>query len=155
MIYTPGACAALQTESRPPLVHNTSVSDSPSQVYSSPQPPPPPSRRSTHPTAPTQEYASSFPRQPAPPPSESVSHYQPFPARYASISSSSPQAPMTQRAATIPMPVHPNIASSMPYGMSPHPSSRSEMSRGPQPSSKSWSYRAYAAYISLVSFSCE
>jgi hypothetical protein len=154
MVYTLGACAVLPIESRPSLVHNASVS--PSQVYSSPQPPPPPSRRSTHPTAPTYEHASSFPPQPVPPPSGSVSHYQPFPARYASISSSSLPPPMTQRAATMPMPVHPNIAPSTSYDMSPHPLSRPEMSGGPQPSSQSWSYRAYTAYISSSeSFSCE
>ncbi|KAF8491357.1 hypothetical protein F5888DRAFT_1807515 [Russula emetica] len=121
-----------------PPMHNASVSSS--QAYSSPQPPPPPSRRSTHPTAPTYEHASSFPPQPVPPPSGSVSHYQPSPARYASISSSSPPPPMTQRAATMPMPVYPNIAQSMPYDMSPHSPSRSEMSGGPQASSQSWSY---------------
>lgn len=147
MVYILGACAVPPIESRPSLVHNASVS--PSQVYSSQQPPPPPSRRS----APTHEHASSFPRQPAPPPSGSVSHNQPLTARYACISSSSPPPPMTQHAATMSMPVHPNIAPSMPYDMSLHPPS--EVSGGPQPSSQSWSYCAYAASISLVSFSCE
>ncbi|KAN0119126.1 hypothetical protein V8E52_004573 [Russula decolorans] len=123
-----------------PPVHNASVS--PSQIYSSQQPPPPPSRRSTHPTAPTYEHASSFPRQPAPPPFGYVSHNQPVPARYTSISSSNPPPPMTKRAETMPMPVHPTIAPSMPYDISPHPPSRSEMSGGPQPSSQSRSYRA-------------
>jgi hypothetical protein len=150
MIYTLGACAVPLIESRPSAVHNASVL--PFHVYSSPQPPPPPSRRSTHPTAPTHEHASSFLRQPTPPPSGSVSHYQPSPARYASISSSSPPPPMTQSAATIPMPVHPT---SMPYDMGPRPPSHSEMSGGPQPYSQSRSYRACAAYNSLVSFSCE
>jgi hypothetical protein len=150
MVYTLGACAVLPIESRPSLVPNASVS--PSHVYSSPQPPPP-SRRSTHPTAPTHEHASS--RQPAPPSSGSASYHQQFSARYASISSSSPPPPVTQRAATMPMPVHPTIAPSMPYDMSPHPPSRSEMSGGPQPSSQSWSYRTFTAHISLVSFSCE
>jgi hypothetical protein len=149
MVYILGACAVLPIESRPSLVHNASVS--PSQVYSSQQPPPPPSRRS----APTDEHASSFPRQPAPPPSGSVPHNQSFTTRYASISSSSPPPPMTQHAATMSMPVHPNIAPSRPSDISLHPPSRSEMSGGPQPSSQSWSYRAYAAYITLVSFSCE
>ena len=153
VVYTLSARAVLPIESRPSLVHNASVS--PSQAHSFPQPPPPPSRRSTHPNAPIHEHASSFPRQPAPPPSESVSHYQPFAARFASISSSSPPPPMTQRAATITMPVHPNIAPSMPYDMSRHPPSHSAMSGVPQPSSQSWSYRAYAAYISLAPFLCE
>jgi len=120
----------------PPL-HNASVSSS--QVYSSSQPPPPPSRRSAHQTAPTHEYASSFPRQPAPPPSGSVSHCQPSPAGYTSISSSSPPPPMTQRAETMLVPVHPNIAPPMPYDVPPHRPSRSEMSGGPQ-ASQSWSY---------------
>lgn len=141
------ACAVLPIESQLPLVHNAGVS--PFQVYSSAQPPPP-SRQSTHPTAPTQEHASSFPRQPAPPPSGSASHYQPFPERYASTSSSSPPPPMTQRAATMPMPFHSNTAPSMHYDTSPHLQSRSEMSGGPRPSSQSWSNRAYAAYISLA-----
>jgi hypothetical protein len=150
MVYTFGACAVLLIESRPPPVHNTSVSSS--QVYASPlQPAPPPSRRSTRPNAPTHEHASSFSRQLATPPSRSISHYQPFPAGYASINSS-PSPPMTQRAATMPMPVHQNIASSMSHDMLPHPPSRSEMSGWPQASSQSWSYRAYAAYISLGSF---
>ena len=91
-----------------------------------------------HNAAPTYEHASSFHRQPAPPPSGSISHHQSFPERYASINSSRPPLPMMQHAAT------------MPYDMSRHPPSRSEMSGGPQPSSQSWSYRAYAVYISLV-----
>jgi hypothetical protein len=146
MVYTLGDCTVLPIESRPPLVHNTS------QVYSSP-PQLPPSRRSTQPTAPTYEHASSFQRQPPPPPSGSISHYQTFPTRYASTNSSGPPPPMMQRAAT--MPVHPNTSPSMPYDMSRYPLPHSEMSGGPQPSSQrghSWSYRAY---ISLGSFSCE
>lgn len=147
---TLGRCSQLTHDrSRPSLVHNARIS--PSQVYSFPQPqtqpPPPPSRRSTHPTAPTNEHASSFSRQPAPPLSGSISHHQPFPPRYPSISSSSPPPPMSQRIATIPMPIHPNIAPPMPYGMSSHPSSRSEISGRSQSSSQSWSYRAYAEYI--------
>jgi hypothetical protein len=160
MVYILGSCAVLPIDSRPSLlVHNASVS--PSQIYSSQQPPPPPSRRSTHPTAPTYEHASSFPRQPAPPPFGYVSHNQPVPARYTSISSSNPPPPMTKRAETMPMPVHPTIAPSMPYDISPHPPSRSEMSGGPQPSSQSRSYRASAyaaaaaAHISLILFSFE
>jgi hypothetical protein len=91
-----------------------------------------------HNIVPTYEHASSFHRQPGPPPSGSISHHQSFPERYASINSPSPPLPMMQHAAT------------MPYDMSRHPPSRSEMSGGPQPSSQSWSYRAYAVYISLV-----
>lgn len=139
------ACAVPLIESQLSLVHNAGVSHS--QVYSSPQPPPP-SRRSTHPTPPSQEHASSFPCQPVPPPSGSASHYRPFPERYASTNSSSLPPPMTQRATTMPMPVHPNTAPSMPYDMSPHLQSRSEMSGGPRPSPQSWSNRAYATYIS-------
>src|SRR6266849_7361972 len=99
MVYTLGTCAVLPIESRPCLVHDARVS--PSQVYPPPQPPH--SRRSTHPTAPTHEHASSFPRQPGPPPSGSATHYQSLPARYASISSSAPPPPVTQRAATVSM----------------------------------------------------
>ena len=148
--YPPGGflwfyTLGLPIEPRLSLVDNARIS--PSQGYSSPHPPP--SRRST---APTDDHASSFPRQPGPPPLGSVPHYQSSPARYASMSSSSHPPPVTQRAATISMPVHSNIAPSMPYGMSPHPPPRSDMSRGSQPSSQSWSYRAYAAYISV---SCE
>ena len=134
----------LLVESRPSLVHNTGVS--PPQLYSSP------SRRSTLPTAPPHQYASSFQGQPDPSPAGSVSHYPPYPARYASIGSSNPPPSMTQRAATMPMPGHPNIAPSMPYDMSLYPPSHSEMSGGPQPSSQTWSHRAYLELISLVSF---
>ena len=154
VILQVGVCVVLPIDSQPPLVQNASISSY--QVYSSQQPPPPPSRRSTHPTAPTHDHASSFPRQPAPPPSGSVSHNQPNPARYASITSSNPPPPMTKRAETMPMPVHPNISPPVPYDMSPHPPSRSEISGRPQTSSQNWSYRdyrAYAAYISLVLFS--
>lgn len=136
------------------MYNTTSVSSS--QIYSS-LPQPPPSRRTTQPTAQACEHASSFHGQPAHAPSGSISYHPSFPERHASINASSP--PMMLRAATIPMPTaHPNAVPFIPYGMPPHPPSRSEMPGGPQPSSQrgqSWSYRTYAAYISLGSVSCE
>jgi len=122
-----------------PFRHNypssgyTSVS--PSQVYHSS-----PSPQSTLPTVLAHQHASSFPGQPDPSSSGTVSHYPPYPTRYTSVSSSNPPPPMIQRATTMPMLGHPDIAPSMPYDMSTHHPSHSEMHGGPQPSSQTRSY---------------
>jgi len=63
----------------------------------------------------------------------------PLPSRYASISSSDPPPPITQRSATMPMPL-PNTVTPTPYDMSNHHTPHTEMPRGPQPSSQGWSY---------------
>jgi hypothetical protein len=127
------------------LVYNSGVPSS--QQYPSQQPHP--SRRSTHPTGPTYDYASSYTSAHAPTPtSGSASHYPTYPdsARYASTNSSSMSPQMMQRTVSMPVRGHQYATRSMPHAGSlpntTYPPSHSEMSGWPQPTSQGWSDRA-------------
>jgi hypothetical protein len=128
----------------------------PSQQYSSPQLSPPPSRRATLPITSSYEHASLPPHRPAPPPLSGSTSYNPsfpVPARYPDINPSGPPPPAPQpilhRSATMPMPVHPNPASSVPYDMRPpntmHSPPQSGIQGGPQSTAQGFSYRASTA----------
>jgi hypothetical protein len=132
----------------------------PSQQYSSSQPSPTPSRRSTLATTPAYDHASFSSHQPAPPPLSGSTSYNPSfpvpaaPVRYPSNPSGPPPSapsPILHRAATLPMPVPLNTASSAPYDMWPpntmHSPSQPGNLGGPPPA-QGWSYRTSTAVIS-------
>jgi hypothetical protein len=134
-----------------------SPTDYPSQQYYSSQPSPTSSRRSTLPTTPTFDHASLSPHPPAPLPlSGSTSYNPPFsvhaiPVGHPSTNPSGPApapSPVLHRAATMPMPVHANAASSAPYGMPPntmHSLSQPGIPGGPQSTAPGYGYRASTA----------
>ena len=140
-----------------------SPSGYPSHQYSSSQLSPTPSRRTTLPTTPTYDHAPLPPHPPAPPLLSGSTSYNPsfpvpavpaVPMRHPSSNPSGhpPPAPppILHRSATMPMPVNPNAASSVPYDMQApntmHSPSQPGVLGGPPPS-QDWSYRASAAVV--------
>jgi hypothetical protein len=135
-----------------------SPSGYPSQQYSSSQPSPTASRRSTLPTTPAYDHAPVSLHPPAPPPLSGSTSYNPsfpvpaVPVRHPSANPSGPPqaaSPTLHRAATMPIPVHANTASSVPYDMRPpntmHSPSQPGIPGVPQSTAQSWSYRASIA----------
>jgi len=148
------------------LSHDVFLVSSPagysSQLYSSAQPPPTPSHRSTLAASSAYNHASLPPHPPASLPLSGSTYYDPsfpvpdVPARYPPTNPSGPPlppplSPTLQRAATMPMPVHPNIGSSVPYDGRPqyamHAPSHSGIPERLPPTTQSWSYRACIAAV--------
>jgi len=116
----------------------------PSQQYSSSQLPPTTSRQSTFPTTPTYDHAPLSTHPPAPPPLSGSTSYNPsfpqfpvpdVPVRHPSTNHSGP-APVLHRATTMPMAIHPNPSSSVPYDTQPP----NAMQFPSQPTAHGWSY---------------
>ena len=126
----------------------------PYQQYSSSQPPPATSHRSTLPTTPTYGHVPLSTHPPAPLPISGSTSYNPsfpqfpmpdVPMRHSSTNRSGPPPPppISHRETTMPMNVHPNASSSVPYDMQP----QNTMHPPSQPT-HGWSYRASTATYS-------